>query len=219
MEEYRQVDIRRLKREGLLEAPEAITGWEWTDPETGERKATINLQYEPEHKRGEAIRFRYKFRRGNRGEWEKVNLPVPLEWTPCNFGGERPWFRCPRKECGRRCAILYLARYPVCRECLNLTYPRCNYSKDWEVYRHKLRKIAEKLGVDPQDRTGRIEYHPEPPRPLGMHTETYEELIEKWHILQVMAQKSLHADLMKTARDLAPEGEKGHLEEYLEDLK
>jgi hypothetical protein len=24
---------------------------------------------------------------------------VPLERTPCHFGGERPWFLCPSMEC------------------------------------------------------------------------------------------------------------------------
>jgi hypothetical protein len=44
-----------------------------------------------------------------------------MEWTFCNFGGERPWWTCP--HCGRRCAIVY-ARGPwpfMCRLCANLT--------------------------------------------------------------------------------------------------
>lgn len=34
-----------------------------------------------------------------------VRFEVPLERTPCHFGGSRPWFRCP--ACKRRCAIIY----------------------------------------------------------------------------------------------------------------
>src|SRR5262245_39934406 len=36
---------------------------------------------------------------------------VPIHWSKCHFGGERPWFNCPRRieenSCGRRVAKLY----------------------------------------------------------------------------------------------------------------
>jgi hypothetical protein len=35
------------------------------------------------------------------GSWPQV---IPLDWTPCHFGGTRPWLRCPR--CARRQAVL-----------------------------------------------------------------------------------------------------------------
>ena len=34
--------------------------------------------------------------------------PIQLDWTPCHYGGSRPWFRCPTKGCGLRVAILYV---------------------------------------------------------------------------------------------------------------
>ena len=34
-------------------------------------------------------------RSGLGGEWEDVKEPLPLEWTPCNFGGERPLVHLP----------------------------------------------------------------------------------------------------------------------------
>ena len=53
----------------------------------------------------------YHHRSGPSGEWEDVEEPVPLAWTPCNVGGERPRFVCPGvvngARCGRRVAILY----------------------------------------------------------------------------------------------------------------
>ena len=55
--------------------------------------------------------------------------PVALDWTPCPFGGARPWFRCPLvvggEPCGRRVRILYRpwgARYFGCRHCYGLSY-------------------------------------------------------------------------------------------------
>jgi hypothetical protein len=51
-------------------------------------------------------------------------------WTPCGFGGFRPWFVCPGPEglgCNRRAAILYLDTRQsgrlLCRLCLDLAYP------------------------------------------------------------------------------------------------
>jgi len=62
-------------------------------------------------------------------EAEKVKLLVPLETTPCNYGGKRYWFICPLYTdgvyCGRRVAKLYLppgAKYFGCRHCHDLSY-------------------------------------------------------------------------------------------------
>ncbi len=64
------------------------------------------------------------------GEWEDVQEAVTLTWTPCNYGGCRPWFICPGMIngllCGRRVAKLYGARFFLCRYCSNLAYPSQN---------------------------------------------------------------------------------------------
>ena len=54
---------------------------------------------------------------------EKKNFMVPLDATPCRFGGFRYWFLCP--ECNKRVAIIHLPlskKIFACRECHNLTY-------------------------------------------------------------------------------------------------
>ena len=49
-----------------------------------------------------------------------------LEWTPCNFGGHRPWFTCP--TCGRRAGALFAPQHATqpdqwrCRHCRGLQY-------------------------------------------------------------------------------------------------
>ena len=49
--------------------------------------------------------------------------PILIDWTPCNFGGVRPWFLCPGEDCGQRVAILYGPTLPLlCRQCRGLTY-------------------------------------------------------------------------------------------------
>ncbi len=49
---------------------------------------------------------------------------VEIDRTRCNYGGARPWFRCP--ACGARRAVLYAPPAgddPVaCRDCLRLLY-------------------------------------------------------------------------------------------------
>ena len=41
-------------------------------------------------------------------EWrgEQVTQAIFLDWTPCNYGGHRPWLIC--MGCGRRVAKIYL---------------------------------------------------------------------------------------------------------------
>jgi hypothetical protein len=42
---------------------------------------------------------------------------IQITWTPCNFGGDRPWMHCP--HCDRRVARLFkgLSGY-FCRDCV-----------------------------------------------------------------------------------------------------
>jgi hypothetical protein len=54
----------------------------------------------------------------------KMDCLVHLTPTPCNYGGYRWWFRCPK--CWRRVEKLYLrGKYFGCRKCQNLTYLSC----------------------------------------------------------------------------------------------
>jgi hypothetical protein len=53
---------------------------------------------------------------------EAITERIGIEWTPCNYGGARPWWSCP--QCDRRCVIVYArgARPFMCRLCADLTY-------------------------------------------------------------------------------------------------
>ena len=55
--------------------------------------------------------------------WRDRNKPptvVLIEYTPLNYGGERPWFVCP---CGYRCARLYVTSIDArCRRCSELQF-------------------------------------------------------------------------------------------------
>jgi hypothetical protein len=107
---------------------------------------------------GDAIRLYYKIHWRDR-EPEQINYQVPVVWTPCNFGGERPWFVCPGSRCGgRRVTKLYLppggARYYLCRHCHDLTYhSRQTWDKQLAFYRrhpealHRDLEACNKLGT------------------------------------------------------------------------
>ena len=62
-------------------------------------------------------------------EWrgEQVAQEIYFDWTPCNYGGHRPWLIC--MHCGRRVAVLYFGgKNFACRHCLDLTYRSCQES-------------------------------------------------------------------------------------------
>ena len=111
------------------------------------------------------------------GEWEEVKETVPLEWTPCNFGGGRPWFLCPGAGCGQRVAVLYgPGRYFLCRHCYDLGYESQRENKMHRALR-KAQKIRERLGG-----TANMT-EPFPEKPKGMHWRTYERLCARlWNL-------------------------------------
>jgi hypothetical protein len=86
---------------------------------------------------------------------------VPLTRTPCHYGGERPWFACPR--CSRRAAILFLGAGGFgCRLCSNVAYASQSEDKMDRAWR-KQRKIECLLGIGHT-------------RPEGMQFRTYSRL-------------------------------------------
>ena len=95
------LDWHRL---GYLRSP----GWfscAWT--RDGERVASINVQ-------AQRYAVTLKYQCGSYGEdWSDVEQRVAIAWTPCRFGGERPWFVCSVAAngvyCGRSVTMLYSA--------------------------------------------------------------------------------------------------------------
>ena len=104
-----------------------------------------------------------------------VKEPVSLEWTPCNFGGERPWFVCPGDRCGRRVAILYgPGKYFLCRHCYDLRYESQREDKGHRALR-RAQKIRQRLGGSANMTK------PFPEKPKGMHHDTYMRLFWEHH--------------------------------------
>ena len=58
--------------------------------------------------------------RGGLGEVKLGAHRIRVAYTPCNYGGERPWLRCP--VCMERRARLFLDGKWKCRECVSVSY-------------------------------------------------------------------------------------------------
>src|SRR5215218_3439514 len=109
-----RLDVRRLARDGCLRPGRWDVAWRRGEEVLG-RIAVIGRRDDPPE-----VTLEYRVRAGD-GPWEPMRERIGLERTPCRYGGERPWFRCP--GCGRRRAVLYSVggRFR-CRGCHDLAY-------------------------------------------------------------------------------------------------
>lgn len=167
VEDFRLLDIGRLKRAGILNWPRQ-TVWHWKLD--GRQAGKIIIDVRDRH----SLVLRYRFMGVTDTDWVSVEEPIGVTWTQCHFGGERPWFVCPAIRngvpCGRRVAKLHGAgRYFACRQCHGLTYRSCNLSEDDRIFR-KLENIRVRLGGEA------FFDDPFPPKPKGMHWSTYRKI-------------------------------------------
>lgn len=104
-----RLDVRELKRRDWLQRG-AVCNLQW--------KSGASIGYTVTDDGGAIVlRYRFTFSDGRRD----IEQRVGIQRTPCNYGGERPWFLCPR--CWNRVAIIYLHGWPMCRKCARLAYP------------------------------------------------------------------------------------------------
>lgn len=98
---------------------------------------------------------------------------VRLTWTPCNLGGWRVWFVCPK--CDRNAAILYSAYGLACRHCYDLKYASQGMvSFDRGVRKiNKLRKSLKWYGGFAHGEFGKPKY---------MHWKTYFRLHKQYSL-------------------------------------
>jgi hypothetical protein len=169
--ECHSVDVRDLHREGLLKSGRWFSlRWSRAGRESGSIRGAIEGSDRPER-----VRLLYRHRGGTGTEWEDVHEPISLDWTACNFGGERPWFVCPGTGCGRRVAILYgPGKYFLCRRCYDLVYESQRENRMNRAVR-RAQTIRERLGG-----TANLT-KPFPEKPTGMHWKTYERLWWEHH--------------------------------------
>jgi hypothetical protein len=146
--------------------------------------------------RATAVYLSYTITAPRSDESRDVSYHVPLEYTECNFGGVRPWFRCPgvvdERECGRRVGKLYKPPRQdlyLCRHCYNLGYQSSRTSgMEMERAEQRYRKAFAK--ADAENRRPHPNNAPFlPDRPKGMHHDTFEDLVtdieaarDEWHV-------------------------------------
>ena len=164
--------------------PEAIAGLWDTDRRYCERfftTATANQQRPtkarkgrnkevnfPKHTEPDRVILTYRHRSGGE-DWKDESYPIYLDWTACHLGGQRPWFLCPARGCGRRVAILYGGGIFACRHCYQLAYPS-QRETGYDRMARRADRIRDKLGWEPGILNGNGW------KPKGMHWNTFEKL-------------------------------------------
>jgi hypothetical protein len=166
VEGTRSLDVMQLARAGYLADPRS-GGWIWTYRDG--TSARIDFQ----GCRHEIVRD-YRVRSYGE-EWQSVHQRVPIRWTPCRFGGERPWFVCNVSAngvyCGRQVAKLYGAgRLFACRHCYRLGYA-VQRGGPMDRAHHRLARLHRRLGADYDGPLG-----VPLPKPKWMRQKTYERL-------------------------------------------
>ncbi len=159
-EGYRALDIRRLHRRSVLEPGTTFT-WHWTLND--EAVADINIRVQ-----ADCLNLSYRHSSGG-SSWVSESYLVFLDRTGCHYGGQRTWFLCPARGCGRRVAVLYGGRVFACRNCNQLSYPSQGESPAYRALR-KAQAIRQRLGG-----SGSMD-EAFPEKPKGMHWRTYRRL-------------------------------------------
>ena len=163
-EHCRSIDVLRFQREGLLRSGTS-TGWAWTDRDTGEQVASIGLRGGDGH-----LTLIYTLNGAD------MHQHVPVEQTPCTYGGTRAWFNCPR--CAKRVALLYLrANGFACRRCQRITYASRSDDAIDRTWRRQS-KLETRLGLHWK-------------RPKGMHRATRDRLIAEIHACEELREHEL----------------------------
>ena len=159
-EEVKRIDIRYLRKHGLLQPNRTGSlSWNIGGEPTGNIRYTM-LEYK--------MILNFKARGYWDEEWESIEQRVWVDSTPCHYGGERKWFICPR--CDTRVAVLYGAdKLFLCRHCYRLPY-----ASQGEGYldrmSRKFDKISDKLEADEYIVDGHLW------KPKGMHWRTFYNL-------------------------------------------
>ena len=158
---HHRLDVRTLHRAGVL-SPGRSDVWCWY--RDGQVVASVALAVHGE-RRADTVGVAYTAGTSPR----PIAVAVQVTWTPCHYGGHRPWFYCPL--CGARVAVLYVSRSLRCRTCAGLVYESQRES-DMTRYMRKARRVRVRLGGHALD-------DDVPPRPKGMHGATYARLCDQ----------------------------------------
>ena len=169
LEEVHRLDVRWLKRQGYLQ-PGVIAPVTWH--REGRDSGSITLLCD-----GTALTLSYRHRVQS-GDWQEMTQPVALDWTPCRYGGERPWLLCP--GCSRRVAVLALYRACFwCRHCHRLPYASEQEGLIDRLWR-QIRKLGQSVGATPDESPWMWR------KPKRMHWDTFEQKVARAQELEML---------------------------------
>jgi len=160
-EEMQRLDIPSLKKAGYLSEGNRFGTWNWNCG--GEPSGSITL-----HSNGWQLTVSYKRKPWYEDEWEDVQQTIQLVTTPCHFGGERKWFKCP--YCKKRVGVLALGNDMfACRKCYKVPYGSQSESRQDRITRAQ-RKLADRIFEDEDLQI----------KKKGMHQKTFDRLFDKY---------------------------------------
>lgn len=116
---------------------------------------------------------------------------------PSGYGGTRTFWRCPR--CGWRYRYLYYDKTVEgfrCRRCAGLNYQSQQTTHDFAYWRR--RALAYARGAFEWEPEGELRNDPEcfckatPPRPKGMHRETYKRRLRRLRRYQTLCEDAFY---------------------------
>jgi hypothetical protein len=176
LDEVHRLDVRWLQRHGYLQRwGRGVLTWHRGDHDAG----AVGVALEDGRL---VVAYRFK---ASGGDWEPVRQVLDLDWTPCHYGGQRPWFRCP--GCQRRVAVLCLdGQWFLCRHCYELPYGSQQETAEDRSLR-KVRTLRERLGAS----MNLLE--PIWTKPKGMHWRTFERLLQEEETAQRAQLVLMHA--------------------------
>jgi hypothetical protein len=168
VESCRSIDVLDWNQQGYFKSPHSFPVI-WA--KDGTPTASIRVETE---RHSVTLRYSVSF---PGLESSGVVQSVPVVWTACRFGGERPWFLCPGSSngvpCGRKVTKLYGAGHLfACRHCYRLSYTSQQESM-CQRGAWKSHKIRMRLGGQPSV------FDDFPDRPKGMHWRTYLRLRDR----------------------------------------
>jgi hypothetical protein len=173
VEHYYSIDVRAWQRQGLLHPHVSFFFW------------VHKHGHDPMHVCVTSGQDRVELSYNNHGGPQRGH--IELVWTPCRYGGRRPWFVCPAIACGRRVVKLYLRGGDFrCRACHRLAYASQREARCYQAM-SRAHKIQQWLGGHPGFA------YPFPPKPKGMHWRTY----DRW---QLKFNEAVQADWGVTAK-------------------
>jgi hypothetical protein len=159
-ESLRRFDLREIVRDGKFTVGRHL--WGWNRNIGGESKNAGTVSFEVCGSPPSVVILSYHV------NGQEVRRFVAVEYTLCNYGGSRPWFRC---GCGRRSLTLYYFGGFRCRLCANLTY-QTQTEKPADRLCTKAWRIRQRLG---QVGGGLGDFFPL--KPKGMRRKTYDRLV------------------------------------------